>query len=288
MFVKISINRFRQLCLTTLFFALFIIIWGAWVRFSHSGDGCGDHWPLCNDQFIPKNGEGKTWIEWFHRASSSMFGLVVLALSFYSFQCFPKKHKVRFWGSLSLIFTISEALIGAVLVLKGLTGQNDSLMRILILNLHLINSLFLTGSILMCWRHSFKQVEIPFKKISIFAIMFLFIALTGSVASLSNTLYPSSSLIQGILMDLNKNSPLILQLRILHPLIAICITSCILYFFIYKIYSKKIRPISYTLIVFLVLGILTGTITLLSLSPVFMKLLHLLVAHTIWLCILLL
>lgn len=109
MFSKISIYRFRQLCLFTLSFALFVILWGAWVRFSHSGDGCGDHWPLCNNQFIPNSSESKTWIEWLHRATSSLFGLFVLILVYYSFKCFEKNHKVRFWSILTLLFTISEA-----------------------------------------------------------------------------------------------------------------------------------------------------------------------------------
>lgn len=318
---------FHIFCLITLFLALFVILWGAWVRFSHSGDGCGVHWPLCHSEWIPEGSE-KTWIEWFHRASSSVFGLFVLCLTYFSFKYFPKKHKVRLWSLMTLIFTVSEALIGAFLVLKGLTGQNTSGLRLFILNAHLVNSLFLVASIVFCFRFSFNNAQIPFKKIISLAGFYLFIAFTGSIASLSNTLFPSSSLKEGWIMDFDENSPWIVQFRIWHPVAAILIGGAFLvYLFwtfkestpfvsikknpkqasfspstspsfaksslrkqgtsrIYKIQEFLNIHGQFLLICFLFIGILTGGITLLTLSPVVMKLIHLFVAYSIWISIL--
>ena len=301
---------FHIFCLSTLFLALFVILWGAWVRFSHSGDGCGMNWPLCHNEWIPESDSGKTWIEWFHRASSSIFGLFVLFLTFLSFKYFPKHHKVRFWSLMTLIFTISEALIGALLVLKGLTGQNVSGLRLIILNAHLINSLFLVGSIVFCFRFSFDAIQISLKKNISLAGLYLFIALTGSVASLSNTLFPSSSLTEGWMMDFNENSPWIVQFRLFHPFIAILIGGGILYFLwnfaeqnnsiqskellknqksiLYKIQSFLITHSQSLLICLLFMGLLTGGITLLTLSPLAMRMIHLFVAYFVWIFILLL
>ena len=304
-------NFFQKLCLAILFFALFVILWGAWVRFSHSGDGCGAHWPLCHDQWVPYEGSQKTWMEWIHRASSGLFGLLVLSLTFFSFKYFPRKHKVRLYSIGVLFFTCTEALIGALLVLGSFTGQNASLMRVVILNTHLINSLLLIACLVFCWRSVTPVFQkISFQKIAFFGGIFIFIASTGSIASLSNTLFPSTSLVQGFFMDWDfKNSPWIVQLRLLHPLMAVLLGGMCLYYlsnrkktFFQKIYflltylfSFKSRHtfvlnLSKNLIlaVLFLMGLFTGAITLFTLSPVLMKLIHLFIAYLIWIFIFLL
>ena len=273
---------FQHFCLTVLAVGLFVILWGAWVRFSHSGDGCGTHWPLCQNELIPQTSSQKTWIEWLHRLSSSFFGFLVLALVFMGFKFFPQKHGVRLWSSLLLLFTVIEALIGAVLVTQGLTGQNSSLLRMLILNLHLLNSLSLVACLVFCYRYSIHSQKINFKKILYFAVPFILIALTGSISSLANTLFPSSSLIQGWMMDWSLSSPLLVRLRVLHPLIVL--TSFLIGGWI--LYQKKLFQVSY-LFIFLILGFVSGGITLFTLSPLLMKLLHLFLAYVIWILILL-
>ena len=299
---------FHIFCLITLFLALFVILWGAWVRFSHSGDGCGMNWPLCHSEWIPESDSGKTWIEWFHRASSSIFGIFVLFLTFFSFKYFPKNHKVRFWSLMILVFTMSEALIGALLVLKGLTGQNESALRLFILNAHLLNSLFLVASIVFCFRCVSETISIPFKKVGSLAMMYIAIALTGSVASLSNTLFPSPSLKEGWLMDFDENSPWIVQFRFWHPIIAVLVGGSILFYLFWnfveqdqffsvkKLFKNKTAFLKkaweflnihrqFLLICLLCLGFLTGAVTLFTLSPVVMKMIHLFVAYSIWVAI---
>ena len=58
-------------------YTIIVILWGAWVRISHSGNGCGDHWPLCGGEFIPTEATAKTWIEYSHRMMSGLYGLIV-------------------------------------------------------------------------------------------------------------------------------------------------------------------------------------------------------------------
>ena len=301
---------FHKFCLAVLFLALFVILWGAWVRFSHSGDGCGMNWPLCHSEWIPESDSSKTWVEWFHRVSSSIFGIFVLFLVFFSFKYFPKKHKVRFWSLMTLVFTISEAFIGALLVLKGLTGQNTSGLRLVILNAHLLNSLFLTASLVFCLRYSSGAVFIPFKKIGSLAGLYFFIALTGSIASLSNTLFPSSSLKEGWLMDFDENSPWIVHLRLWHPVTAVLVGGAVLFYLLWSLTGQnyliqlkelcknkksiffKLKELincnrQFLLIFLLFLGLFTGGVTLLTLSPLMMKMIHLLTAYLIWIFILL-
>lgn len=287
-------KHFSKFCFLTLSFALFVILWGAWVRFSHSGDGCGAQWPLCENQWIPDTHVDKTWIEWIHRASSGVFGLLVLILTVLSFQYFPKKHKLRFCSITALGLTLTEALIGAGLVLLGLTGQNDSWTRAVVLNIHLMNSLFLTAFLVLCWRFSSNTQNINFKKILYFGGFFIIIAMAGSLSSLSNTLFPSSSLLEGWRMDWDfKNSPGLVQFRFLHPLFAVL--GAAVYFIwkrpVFSLFQKSSsnqKPLqkpfwkNHGPACLLCLGVLTGAVTLFSLSPAFMKIIHLFTAYMIW------
>lgn len=292
MFFRISLVYFRRLCISTLCTSLFIFLWGAWLRFSFSGDGCGTDWPLCNSKIIPATTEA--WMEWIHRLSSSGFSILILCIVFYSFLCFPKKHRVRFWSLVAFALTVLEALIGAFLVIFSLTGHDQSILRPFVLEAHLINSLLLLASLVMCWRHSLEN-PIPSKKILKWSVLFILLALTGSIASLSNTLFPSSSLVGAFLMDFNFNSPGLVQLRILHPILTLLLGGGAVFYLYRKIVKNKITinlkngfPSLSTeaiLLLCLLLGLTTGIGTLLSLSPIFMKLTHLFIAYMIWIAI---
>ena len=58
-----------------LFYNMLVILWGAFVRATGSGAGCGSHWPLCNGEVVPQNAQIETVIEFIHRITS---GLVII------------------------------------------------------------------------------------------------------------------------------------------------------------------------------------------------------------------
>ena len=272
-------KHFQKLCWGVLGFALFVILWGAWVRFSHSGDGCGANWPLCNSEWIPQTDSEKTWIEWIHRVSSALFGFLVLFLVGCGFKTFPKKHEVRLWVVWSGVFCLSEALIGAGLVLFGLTGMNDSLTRLIVLNLHLLNSLCLTACLVFCRRTSLENTSVSLKRVIPLAGLFLLIASLGSISSLSNTLFPSVDFMESLAMDFDSSSPWIVQLRIFHPLLAVLIGGFFLFYLFWKFKN-------YFLLGCLSFALLAGMITLFSLSPIAMKLIHLFSVYLLWIALL--
>src|SRR5258708_21038486 len=129
-----------------LAFNLPVIVWGAFVRASHSGDGCGSHWPLCDGQFIPKPKNIQTVIEFTHRVMSGIDGLLVLCLLIFALRLFPRGHHVRYAAVLSFVFTLVEALIGRALVKYGWVNRNDSVARGIVLAAHLPNTFLLLGS----------------------------------------------------------------------------------------------------------------------------------------------
>lgn len=264
---------FKKYSLFTLIFTLLVILWGAWVRLSHSGEGCGSDWPLCKGSLLPEE-TSASFIEWFHRLSSGLSLIFVIILFILSLKIYPKKHLLRKLTSFALLFIIIEALIGAVLVLSSFVGANSSTLRVLVFLFHLLNSLFLISTLALCWEGSFFNKLNWKKSILPFLIAFPILILTGGIASLAGTLFPANSLIEAFLLDWAPSSHITLKLRPLHPLIA----GLFIVFFWFKAKPFGIYKRTFQLLVF---AFLFGATTLLLLSPVGMKLIHLLVAYMI-------
>src|ERR1700682_2434048 len=94
-----------------------VVLWGAYVRATGSGAGCGNHWPLCNGAALPVSPSLGTIIEFTHRATSGIDLALVALLVVWAFRAFARGHPVRLGATLSAIFLMSEALLGAALVL---------------------------------------------------------------------------------------------------------------------------------------------------------------------------
>jgi cytochrome c oxidase assembly protein subunit 15 len=254
-------------------YTLLVILWGAWVRISHSGDGCGDHWPLCSGEFIPDFKQHKTWVEYLHRLMSGAYGLVVIYI-FFRIRS-TKVSKITKNLSLALlIFMITEALLGAVLVKGQLVTTDDSFMRLIVMSFHQLNSFLLTG-VTFCFFLSLKNEPstIKLKTYKPF-LFFLLLAVSGAIASLSTTLFPSVSLFQGIINDFEVHSHLFVRLRIIHPILALSIATSFVIWLHLNNYSRAALEFLFAIFI--------GVITLLTLSPVYLKLAHLLIAHLLW------
>ena len=263
----------RRFLYAFLGFNFMVIVWGAWVRISFSGDGCGNSWPLCAGEFIPSAVTRAPWIEWAHRASTGIFGLLAVGLFVAGYRAYPKGHPIRRPLAVMLLLTFAEALIGAALVKLELVSQDASVARAWVMGVHQLTSLTLTGSIFLsalrarptpfamtCWRSLFPIVAI-----------FAFASFSGAIAALAGTLFPSADLISGILADFDANSHPLVRLRLAHPLLAGVFSVAA------GIWSAR-RGKGLALVVFGI-AFAFGLATLLALSPVWMKLTHLALAH---------
>src|SRR5260370_34132353 len=75
---RVSLARFARFVAA---YNITVIVWGAYVRATGSGAGCGSHWPLCNSDFLPTTPQTQTVIEFTHRVTSGVsLGLVALLL----------------------------------------------------------------------------------------------------------------------------------------------------------------------------------------------------------------
>ena len=283
--MKLSPSLFKKYSLFTLIFTLLTIFWGAWVRLSFSGDGCGNSWPLCEGRIFPEN--IKALIEWTHRFSSGLSLFLIFVLLVIAFKIYPKKHGVRIFSTASFVLILISALIGAILVLSGLVGGNIEKIRVLVLAIHSVNSLLLVGSLVLCykmslWKRRGERITESLKlrkPLIYFIALFPLLALTGNIASLAGQLFPSESLSSALALDLLPSAHISLKIRPLHPLLAVSFLLGLSFF----AFSKKhlLTPVLAVLAV-----ALFGFATLVFLSPLWMKMTHLILAYALWIFLL--
>lgn len=286
-----SLRSYRRFSFMLLIYALVIILWGAWVRISGSGDGCGPHWPLCHGQIWLNTSftdQAKMLIELTHRVKSGLFGILVLIQFFWSRKLFAKTEPSRKAASMTLLFTITEALLGAKLVLLGLVANDSSGLRAFSMSLHLGNTLLLLYCLTACWQSGIKdslKFLMPEKKILFCHLSLLLIAITGSWAALASTLFPAKSLLEGISADFSPDSHWLLRIRILHPVLAFsltCICLSILQKYKEGLKNPSLRALASRTQLLIAITVLVGLTTLLSGSPTILKITHLLSADFAW------
>ena len=124
----------------TLFYNVAVIVWGAYVRATGAGAGCGNHWPLCNGEVVPRGARLETLIEFSHRVTSGLAALLVLGLAVACWCWLPKRHPARTSSLAAALLMFTEALLGAALVKFELVAQDRSLARAVSLPVHSTNT----------------------------------------------------------------------------------------------------------------------------------------------------
>jgi heme A synthase len=279
-----------------LFFNLAVIVWGAFVRASGSGAGCGSHWPLCNGQIIPHTGLITTAIEFAHRLTSG--GCLILAglIGYFGYRDYPKASAVR-RASLGVVgFTLSEALIGAGLVLLRYVDHDQSLGRAVSICLHLCNTFALLAALALCawwstYAPAFRLERRPGSLWNLGLASLLattLLAVTGAMTALGDTLFHSTSLTGGLSQDFASGSHFLVRLRILHPILAVA-TGLVVFYFAEQ---ASDRPGSSSRLTSWLKGLVVsqlilGGVNLVLLAPIGLQLLHLAVAESLWVALVL-
>jgi len=281
----------RKYSLFVLIYNVFVILIGALVRATGSGAGCGSHWPSCNGEVIPTSPQLETLIEFSHRITSGLTIIFVLILFIWVFRKYGKKSKIRIAALFVFIFIIIEALIGAGLVLFDLTGENSSLTRALVIAFHLVNTFLLLGSntLLFEWIRDGEPKKLLINRnarqlfILIF-VLFLLLGASGAITALGDTLFPAASLSEGIEQDFSGEN-FLLQLRVYHPIFAVFIglgLYVIYNNFLKKSKNEKLNTYSRYLAGLFLIQLFVGVINVILLAPIWMQLVHLLLADIVW------
>jgi len=230
---------------------ILVILWGALVRATGSGAGCGNHWPLCNGQVVPLAPRIDTIIEFTHRCMTG--------------------------GS-----TFAVAGLGYV------TG-NQSVGRVVMLSIHLSNTLLLLGAltltaVVLHTGQSTRELRLRGTKaawtIAGLAATIV-VGVSGSLAALGDTLFPASSLRAAFEQDISSSSPLLLRLRGIHPLSAV-IAAVFVVWIVREARRAGAHRLATAVLALLGAQFLLGLVDVALLAPTWMQILHLLGADLYW------
>ncbi len=293
------LTRFAKYAWFVLVFNILVVLWGAVVRATGSGAGCGSHWPTCNGEVIPPAPQVETLIEFTHRLTSGLAFLLVLAMLIWALKIYPKGYRVRKASGWAMVFIISESLVGAGLVLFHWVAENISTGRVIVMGIHLINThLLLAAIVLAAWWASGGNPLIigkqPSKikwRFAIGIVGVLVLSVAGAVTALGDTLFPAETLIEGIQQDLSPASHFIVRLRVWHPVIATLVGLYLIQFafsLTSNSYGKWNKRFALALGILFIVQLAAGMVNLILLAPVWMQIVHLLLADLVWILLILL
>ena len=297
-------SPFAKYAWFALAYNILVIVWGVFLRASKSGDGCGQFWLTCNGELIPSAPQFKTVIEFSHRMTTAVDGIVMLVLLGWAIWLWrsdrtTRNRQILYAAIGSMVFVITEAAVGAGLVLTGNTAEAVTDTRPLWAIGHLANTfILLTFLTLTAWFATKERRLGPMPNaktavlIAVAVIGLLMVGSSGALAALSNMLFPSQSISEGIAKDFSESSDLILRLRLSHPVLSI-LTS--VYIIFIAGWLKALVPDdadtawwSKVVSILVMVQVAFGGATLLTLGPIVMQLGHLLLADLVWISFVLL
>ena len=283
------LRRVATYAWATLAYNIGVILWGAYVRATGSGAGCGEHWPLCNGVVIPRAPSAATIIEFSHRLTSGIALISVVVLLIWVMRTCRKGHPARRGAAWTVFFMLTEAAVGAGLVLFQLVADNATTARAMFMAVHLLNTFILLGWLTLTawWLSGGGEIRVrehgaTATALGIGAFGLLLVGVSGAVAALGDTLFPHASFAEGLAADLSATSHLLIRLRILHPAIAV-VTAVLLLFGAPRLVRGGAARLSGRIVAGLAAAqLVVGAVNVALLAPVWMQLVHLLVADLLW------
>ncbi len=278
-----------------------VIVWGAMVRATGSGAGCGNHWPLCNGQVIPVSPTLHTVIEFTHRCMTGGAAFAVIGLLVLTFRTTSRGRAARVAAVISGVLLLNEAMLGALLVKLGYVTGNQSVGRVVMLSVHLSNTLLLLAALTITavllrtghvrgtvlgarskWGSAGVGSAGPMA-VATGLLATLLVGVSGSLAALGDTLFPAASLRAAVAQDLAAGSPWLIRVRWVHPASAAAAAMFVIWV-LRSTWGRRDWTGRAARVVAGLLGaqFVLGVLDVLLLAPVWMQLLHLLGADLYW------
>ncbi len=291
-------TRLSRFAWAVLAYNVLVILWGAYVRATGSGAGCGNHWPLCNGQVIPQAPTTTMLVEFSHRVTSGVALVVVAALAVWVWREYRPGHQARRAAAWSVAFILTEAAVGAGLVLFRLVADNATFARAMFMAVHLVNTFALLATLALTahWVSGSAPIRAAGRRALAWvagAALLAMVAVgkSGAVAALGDTLYPPASLTEGLMSDLSATSLLLIRLRIIHPVLAVMVGIV----FMAGASRVPVPPgdavgigARRAVVVLAALQLAGGLVNVWLLAPVWMQMVHLLLADALWIALVLL
>jgi protoheme IX farnesyltransferase len=234
----------------------------------------------------------ETLIEFTHRATSGLAFLAVLALLILALRTLPKGHPARFGAGLSMLFMVTESLVGASLVLFGWTAHNVSPERAVVQMVHLANTYFLLAALTLTawWASEGAPLRLRGQGAVGLALLLgflalLFLGMSGAVTALGDLLFPVRNTLEALERSLTPGEHFLVRLRVLHPLIAVSVGLYVAfagYLVAHLRPSEKTRLFAHLLAYLYGAQLLAGLVNVALKAPVWMQILHLFLAYAVW------
>lgn len=308
-------RRFSRYAWIVLAYTVLVAVWGAFVRATGSGAGCGNHWPLCNGEMVPRAPAVETLIELSHRLTSGLLGPMTIVLAVWAVRRFGWRHRVGIAAIAGLVLTIVEGLIGAGLVRFELVADNASIARGFVMAAHLVNTFFLLAALALtaAWSSGTGRpgrVGGPVGEaeggrlaraagwLSVGGLAALcLLGASGGVTALGDTLFPVAQMTEQAFAELPASAKLLVRLRVLHPYLAVAVA---LYLGLTVLAVRerfppraagrggRIARLGSGVIALLGVELAAGLVNVALAAPVWLQLVHLGLAYAVWLAMVLL
>lgn len=270
-----------------------VILWGAYVRATGSGAGCGSRWPLCNGELLPSAARSQTVIEFTHRITSALSLITTTALVIWCWRRTSKGDWPRYSAACAILLLFNEALLGALLVLSDHVGMDRSAAHAAFLCLHFVNTLLLLAALTLTAKwlshgsRRFAWVAKPYERtvVGLGLLSVMAIGMTGSLAALADTIFPMKSLQQALKQDFSANGPILLRLRIVHPIAAVIGCLYLLWMLLKFWENGRSSWRAPALTVTLMAQLFLGVANVILLAPIWLQMVHLLVAEVSWILV---
>jgi heme A synthase len=287
-----AMTRLAKFAWGLLAYEVLVVAWGAYVRATGSGAGCGRHWPMCNGEVLPRAPRVETLVELSHRLSSGGALIGTLVLVVWAMRAFPAGHRVRRGAYTTAALMGFEALIGAALVLFELVAHDASMKRALSVSLHLVNTFLLLAATTMTawWASGGRPLRVRGQgavSVALGVVLgaMILVGASGAVTALGDTLFPAPSLAAGLAQDFAAGAHLFVRLRAIHPMLAMSTAAAIV---VAMGLVRSLRPSRAVAIIsrcaagLAVLQVGAGLLDVLTRAPVWMQLVHLTLADLVW------
>lgn len=287
-----KLDKLARFAWGTTFYNILVVLWGAYVRATGSGAGCGSHWPSCNGEILPRAESVETAIEFTHRLTSGIAFLLVVWLFLWVRRANPKGSQIRRMAGGALTFMVAEALVGAGLVLFEWVAGNLSVARTIVQGIHLANTMLLlffltltvwlaSGGAPLRWKSGGR---VRWLLLAGF-LGTLFMSMAGAVTALGDTLFPAETLAEGLRQDLSPTAHFLVKLRVWHPVLAVGV-GLYLYYLARFIRERYVDPLAgrFALGVLVLYGVqlAAGALNVVLLVPIWMQIVHLFLAALVW------
>lgn len=226
---------FVSLASITALLTIGLIVFGAVVRVTDSGLGCGSDWPLCDGKIFPPLDNITAWIEWTHRLFAALigiFGILTLAVAIRA----HNRHDRWVLGSTvvaALLFAV-QSILGAIVVIFELPPT--------FVTLHLGTAMLLLGALVVAAVLAWYQPQQKYERDHVTtlayanAVFTLVIILTGALvrgsgATLACTDWP---LCNGSVMPVNQGQLAMIHMIHRFSVVALGITLAMLVWQVYR------------------------------------------------------